>query len=82
MNRNDQDQKRELMIVINQTDTTEYEFAAQLILDKAITMFQLDRLEKQIDEALSTRDKDRFMELSFQYKELLKKFKEIIDKTQ
>jgi uncharacterized protein YpiB (UPF0302 family) len=82
MNRNDQDQKRELMIVINQAETTEYELAAKIVLDTAITMFQLDRLRKQIDEALSSRDKDRFMELSFEYKELLKKIEENIDETQ
>jgi uncharacterized protein YpiB (UPF0302 family) len=64
--------KNELMLVSTKSeDVTEYSLAAQLILDKSITMFQVQRLMKKIDEALLQGDKKAFLEFSKQYKKLL-----------
>jgi uncharacterized protein YpiB (UPF0302 family) len=64
--------KNELMLVSTKSeDVTEYSLAAQLILDKSITMFQVQRLMDKIDEALMQGDKKAFLEFSQQYKELL-----------
>jgi uncharacterized protein YpiB (UPF0302 family) len=46
---------------------------AEKILQQAIFQFQKQKLMEKIDEALMTRNKPLFLELSVQYNELLKK---------
>lgn len=46
---------------------------AEKILTQSILGVQLEKLEKQINEALDNKDKDLFMQLSKQYAELKKK---------
>lgn len=46
---------------------------AEKILQQAIFQFQKQKLMEKIDEALMTRNKPLFLELSAQYNELLKK---------
>jgi hypothetical protein len=46
---------------------------AKKILEQAIFQFQKQKLMEKIDEALMTRNKPLFLELSAQYNELLKK---------
>ncbi|MBB5323876.1 uncharacterized protein YpiB (UPF0302 family) [Anoxybacillus tepidamans] len=47
---------------------------AQMILEQAIFLYQKNKLMEKIDEALATRNKELFLELSTQYNELLKKY--------
>ena len=51
-----------------------YEHIAQLILEEAIFQFQKEKLMKKIDDALADGDKARFLQLSAQYKNLLKEY--------
>jgi uncharacterized protein YpiB (UPF0302 family) len=37
---------------------------AEMILDKAIRDYEIDRLYKEIDQSLMERDKERFMRLT------------------
>ncbi|ANB59941.1 IDEAL domain-containing protein [Anoxybacteroides amylolyticum] len=47
---------------------------AQMILEQAIFLYQKNKLMEKIDEALVTKNKELFLELSAQYNELLKKY--------
>ncbi|GGJ74593.1 uncharacterized protein YpiB (UPF0302 family) [Anoxybacillus voinovskiensis] len=47
---------------------------AQMILEQAIFLYQKNKLMEKIDEALATKNKELFLELSAQYNELLKKY--------
>ncbi|MBM6617657.1 IDEAL domain-containing protein [Bacillus suaedaesalsae] len=72
MNQYEKDQKNELMIVPASNETqTEYSLAAQVFLDQSLLMFQQEQLMKKIDESLLNGDRDTFLHLSKQYKELL-----------
>ncbi|WP_456275703.1 IDEAL domain-containing protein [Bacillus sp. AK128] len=64
--------KNELMVVsTNLEEVTEYSLAAQIILEKSLTKFNVQRLMQKIDEALVQGDKQAFYELSKQYNRLL-----------
>jgi uncharacterized protein YpiB (UPF0302 family) len=64
--------KNELMVVsTNPEEVTEYSLAAQMILEKSLTKFNVQRLMQKIDEALIQGDKETFIALSKQYNKLL-----------
>lgn len=44
---------------------------AEMILDKAIRDYEIDRLYKEIDQSLMERDKERFMRLTDELNTLL-----------
>lgn len=45
---------------------------SQMILDEAWFKLKKERLEKAIDQALETRNRESFMELSARYQQLMK----------
>ncbi|WP_246944000.1 IDEAL domain-containing protein [Bacillus pinisoli] len=64
--------KNELMVVSTNTEElTEYSLAAQMILEKSLNKFNVQRLMQKIDEALILGDKETFYELSKKYTQLL-----------
>jgi uncharacterized protein YpiB (UPF0302 family) len=64
--------KNELMVVSTSSDDlTEYSLAAQIFLDQSLLMFQRQRIMDKIDETLQQGNKEEFLELSKQYKDLI-----------
>ncbi|OAT73530.1 IDEAL domain-containing protein [Parageobacillus thermoglucosidasius] len=55
-------------------ETNSYGPLAEKVLEHAIFQFQKQKLMEKIDEALMSRNKSLFLELSAQYNELLKKY--------
>jgi uncharacterized protein YpiB (UPF0302 family) len=68
----DKSPKNELMIIqASSEELTEYSLAAQVFLDQSLLMFRQQQIMDKIDEALQQRDKEAFLVLSKQYKELV-----------
>jgi len=65
------EQKNELAITSANNDVSMYEKEAEMVLLKSQISFQQTQLMKNIDNTLLNRNKDLFMELTQQYKELL-----------
>ena len=65
------EQKNELAITSANNDVSMYAKEAEMVLLKSQISFQQTQLMKNIDNTLLNRNKDLFMELTQQYKELL-----------
>ncbi|MBA2874191.1 IDEAL domain-containing protein [Thermaerobacillus caldiproteolyticus] len=63
-----------IMIFGKTDEKNHYGSLAEKILEQAIFHYQKCKLMEKIDEALVTRNKQLFLELSAQYNELLKKY--------
>ncbi|WLR51507.1 IDEAL domain-containing protein [Bacillus tianshenii] len=50
--------------------SVEMEIYIQMILDEAALLYKRNQLEMQIDKALDNSDKETFMELTKEYKEV------------
>ncbi|WP_027408325.1 IDEAL domain-containing protein [Anoxybacteroides tepidamans] len=62
-----------IMMFGQSEEKNSYGSLAEKILEQAIFLYQKNKLMEKIDEALSKKNKDLFLELSAQYNELLKK---------
>jgi len=62
---------------IQNLDMTKEEKMAQLIVDSSVFQYHKKRLMKEIDQALSIRNQEKFKRLSTQYNELINQFSHI-----
>lgn len=62
---------------IRSLDMTKEEKMAQLIVDSSVFQYHKKRLMKEIDQALSIRNQEKFKRLSTEYNELLNQFSHI-----
>lgn len=62
---------------IQSLDMTKEEKMAQLIVDSSVFQYHKKRLMKEIDQALSIRNQEKFNRLSTEYNELLDQFPHI-----
>ncbi|WP_417897070.1 IDEAL domain-containing protein [Bacillus haimaensis] len=62
---------------IQNLDMTKEEKMAQLIVDSSVFQYHKKRLMKEIDQALSIRNQEKFKRLSTQYNELLNQYSHI-----
>ncbi|MFE7061287.1 IDEAL domain-containing protein [Sutcliffiella sp. NPDC057660] len=62
---------------IQSLDMTKEEKMAQLIVDSSVFQYHKKRLMKEIDQALSIRNQEKFKRLSTEYNELLNQFSHI-----
>lgn len=62
---------------IQSLDMTKEEKMAQLIVDSSVFQYHKKRLMKEIDQALSVRNQEKFKRLSTEYNELLNQFSHI-----
>jgi uncharacterized protein YpiB (UPF0302 family) len=77
MNKHFAFQPEQFVSNIQSLDMTKEEKMAQIIVDSSVFQYHKKRLMKEIDQALSIRNQEKFQLLSTQYNELLDQYSHI-----